>query len=107
MSASGVVREDRALFKTPFDCEEEKSAGGVVRFAVGTIWAAVVGVEDPPGLEMPEDSFDGRPQSRDDSVISFISLAERAAGGLLSGSGHAAALEPYSKPHLIAKKKSP
>src|ERR1019366_8424498 len=26
-----------ALFKTPFDCEEEKSAGGVVRFAVGTI----------------------------------------------------------------------
>src|ERR1019366_5377820 len=34
----------RALFKTPFDCEEEKSAGGVVRFAVGTIWAAVVGV---------------------------------------------------------------
>src|ERR1017187_5459564 len=84
-----------ALFKTPFDCEEEKSAGGVVRFAVGTIWAAVVGVEDPPGLEMPEDSFDGRPQSRDDSVVSFISLAERAAGGLFSGSGHAAALVAF------------
>src|ERR1019366_3671369 len=84
-----------ALFKTPFDCEEEKSAGGVVRFAVGTIWAAVVGVEDPPGLEMPEDSFDGRPQSRDDSVASFISLAERAAGGLFSGSGHAAALVAF------------
>src|ERR1019366_4548383 len=97
MAAQNRIRDFilGALFKTPFDCEEEKSAGGVVRFAVGTIWAAVVGVEDPPGLEMPEDSFDGRPQSRDDSVISFISLAERAAGGLLSGSGHAAALVAF------------
>ena len=39
----------------------------------------VVCVEDPPRLEVGDESFNGCPQCRDDGVVRFVYLAELSA----------------------------
>ena len=46
------------LFKTPCDCEEEKSASSVECVAVGSVGTAVVGMEYPPCLEVSDEPLD-------------------------------------------------
>jgi|GEM_PF-4783135 len=54
--------------------DKAQSAGGVVCFTIGSVRTAIVGVEDPPGLEMGDESLNGSAQPRDDGVVLLVTF---------------------------------
>ena len=49
------------------------------------VGAAVIGVQDTPGLEVRDDTFDEIVDTIDGRVVSFISVGEVTMGGFLHG----------------------
>ena len=54
----------------------------------GVVGATVIGVQNTPGLEVRDDTFDEIADTIDSRVVSFIAVCEFTIGGFLHGGDH-------------------
>ena len=67
---------------------EDESGDGLYCGFEGVVGAAVIGVQDTPGLEVRDDTFDEIADTIDGRVVSFIGVGEFTMGGFPGGGDH-------------------
>ena len=81
----GQVVTNRGYEAYSWGVSEDESRDGLYCGFEGVVGAAVIGVQDTPGLEVRDDTFDEIVDTIDGRVVSFISVGEFTMGGFLHG----------------------
>ena len=77
--------QPRKIIQNPVYLRRKTGLGGIVRLTVGTVRAAVAGVEYPPRLEVCDNPLGGFSEARDDSVAFFVAFTEFSTGWRFHG----------------------
>ena len=71
-----------------WDVGEDESGDGLYCGFEGVVGAAVIGVQDTPGLEVRDDTFDEVADTVDGRVVSPVTFGEFTIGGFPGGGDH-------------------
>ena len=85
LTISTYTREKKAY---SWGVGEDESRDGLYCGFEGVVGAAVIGVQDTPGLEVRDDTFDEIADTIDGRVVSPVGVGEFTMGGFLHGGDH-------------------